>query len=108
MVGHTRFRRLPTDWAAVPHACASSKDSRSTACDAAPPGLAPCVPRRSRHSPGDSRLLAKLFEAVADLVAIDAEQLRRPALVSSGAFERLRQQLPFDVLEVDALRWQSK
>ena len=29
-VGHTRLRRLPTEWAAVPHACASSKGSRST------------------------------------------------------------------------------
>ena len=55
-----------------------------------------------------SRLQAKLLEAVADLIAVDAEQLGRPALVSSGAFERLRQQLAFDLFEVDALRWQSK
>ena len=59
-------------------------------------------------SPYVSRLQAELLDAVAHLIAVDAEQLGRLALVSAGALERLHQQLAFDLFEVDALRRQSK
>ena len=45
---------------------------------------------------------AELLDPVAHLVAVDAEQLRRLGLVAAGALERLHEQLPLDLLEVDA------
>jgi hypothetical protein len=51
---------------------------------------------------------SELLDAVSDLIAIDAKQLRRLRLVAASAFERLCQELSFYVLEVDALRRKLK
>jgi shikimate 5-dehydrogenase len=48
-------------------------------------------------------LQAELLDAVSHLIAIDAEELSGLTLTASGALERLGQELPFDVIEVDAL-----
>jgi len=84
--------------------------------DLAEPGL----PRRNPPTSGDPGYLAgrgllggqaELLDPVADLVAVDAEELGRLRLVAAGAVERLGQQLTLDVIEVDAflgqpeLRW---
>ena len=45
---------------------------------------------------------AELLDAVAHLVAIDAEQLAGLRLIAAGSLERLHQQLPLDLVEVDA------
>ena len=45
----------------------------------------------------------ELLDPVAHLVAVDAEQLPGVRLVATRALERLHQQLPLDLLEVDAL-----
>jgi hypothetical protein len=48
-------------------------------------------------------LQAELLDAVPHVIAIDAEELSGLTLTASGALERLVQELPFDVIEVDAL-----
>lgn len=45
---------------------------------------------------------AELFDTVPDLVSVDAEQLACMRLVASRALERLHQEPPLDVVEVDA------
>jgi nucleotide-binding universal stress UspA family protein len=50
----------------------------------------------------------ELFDAIPDLIAIDAKELGSPALASAGAFERLCHQLPLDLLEIDALWGQTE
>src|SRR4249919_2903809 len=46
---------------------------------------------------------AELLDAVPHLVAIDAEELPRLRLIPAGSLERLDKQLPFDLVEADAL-----
>ena len=50
----------------------------------------------------------ELLDAIAHLVAIDPEQLPGVRLIAASALERLNQQLPLDLLEVDALRRQAE
>src|SRR5687767_12609852 len=57
---------------------------------------------------GDLGLEAELVEPVTDLIAVDAEQLRRLCLIAAGALQGLRQQLPLDVLEIDAFGRQAE
>src|SRR5262245_18243958 len=54
------------------------------------------------------QLQAELLDAVSNLVAVDAEELRRLALVASGTLDGLGQPLTLDVLEVDALCRQTE
>ena len=51
---------------------------------------------------------AELLDAIAHLIAIDAEQMTGLGLVAAGALERLNHQLPLDGLEVDALGRKSE
>ena len=44
----------------------------------------------------------ELLDAVANLVAVQAEQCRRARLVPAGALERLHDERPFELLEIDA------
>ena len=46
---------------------------------------------------------AELLDAVADLIAVQAEQRRRPRLVAAAALERLDDQAALELLEIDAL-----
>src|SRR5688500_14463459 len=71
---------------------------------------------RSRHCESSLRsstvwsmvgfLKAELLDAVADLIAVDAEQLARVRLVAIGAGKSLQQQLLLDFFELNALRRQ--
>ena len=51
---------------------------------------------------------AELLDAVADLIAIDAEQLRRMRLIAAGPFEGLDEELPLDLFELDAFGRQRR
>src|SRR5688572_21955277 len=49
---------------------------------------------------------SELLDAVADLVSVDAEELSGLGLISIGPFESLHEELPLDLLEVQAFGWE--
>ena len=48
----------------------------------------------------------ELLDAIADLIAVQAEQRRGPRLVPAAALERLHDQRALELLEIDAVRRQ--
>lgn len=52
-------------------------------------------------------LQIELLDSAADLIAIQSEERRRARLVAAGAGQRLDDEIPFELLEIDAARGSS-
>src|SRR5665213_1683126 len=85
---------------------ANSADARAD-----PDGEADFSPVERELFPGPGRALGgglpfelELLDAVPDLVAIQAEERRRAGLVPAAPFERLHDERPLQLLDVDARR----